>query len=69
MNRFAGIDGYSEKRAAIFARHRIPSITIARREVLCCGGVQHVVDKVPEKAGKKIPVTETTITIPGEIGG
>ncbi len=52
----ADIDGYIEKLAAIFTLHAIKSITVARMEVPCCGGVRHVVDKALEKSGKKIPV-------------
>jgi NAD-dependent dihydropyrimidine dehydrogenase PreA subunit/phosphohistidine swiveling domain-containing protein len=63
----ADIDGYIEKLAAIFTRHTIKSVTIARMEVPCCGGVRHVVDKALEKAGKKIPVDEMTISIQGGI--
>lgn len=65
----ADIDGYIEKLATIFTRHAIKSITVARMEVPCCGGVRYVVDKALEKSGKAIPVTETTITIQGEIEG
>ena len=36
-------------------------------EVPCCGGVRYVVEKALEKAGKKIPVKEKTITIQGGI--
>ena len=62
-----GIDAYIEKMAAIFSRHTIKSITVAHLEVPCCGGVRDVVDKALEKSGKKIPVTDKTITIKGEI--
>ncbi|PKL69194.1 MAG: 4Fe-4S ferredoxin [Methanomicrobiales archaeon HGW-Methanomicrobiales-1] len=62
----ADIEGYIEKLAEIFTRHTIQSITIARMEVPCCGGVRHIVDKALEKAGKQIPVVEKTITIQGE---
>jgi len=63
----ADIDGYIEKLAAIFTRHTIRTITVARMEVPCCGGVRYVVDKALEKAGKKIPVKEETVTIRGGI--
>ena len=59
------MDGYIEKFAEIFTRHTIKSVTIARMEVPCCGGVRHVVDKALEKAGKKIPVEEITVSIQG----
>jgi NAD-dependent dihydropyrimidine dehydrogenase PreA subunit len=63
----ADIDGYIEKLAEIFTRHMIKSITVARMEVPCCGGVRYVVGKALEKAGKKIPVEEITISIQGRI--
>jgi len=63
----ADIDGYIEKLAAVFSLHAIKSITIARMEVPCCGGVRHVVDRALEKSEKKIPVTEKTITIQGDM--
>lgn len=61
------IDGYIEKRAAIFSHHAIRSITVAHLEVPCCSGVRYVVDRALEQSGKKIPVLETTITIEGGI--
>ena len=63
----ADIDGYIEKMAEIITRHTIKSITVARMEVPCCGGVRYVVEKALEKAGKKIPVEEKTITIEGNV--
>ena len=63
----ADIEGYIEKLAEIFTRHTIKTITVARMEVPCCGGVRYVVDKALEKAGKQIPVEEKTITIQGEV--
>jgi hypothetical protein len=61
----ADIDGYIDKLAEIFTRHSIKSVTVARMEVPCCGGVRYVVDKALEKAGKKIPVAEKTVSIQG----
>jgi NAD-dependent dihydropyrimidine dehydrogenase PreA subunit len=61
------IEGYITKMAEIFSRHTINSITIVHMEVPCCGGVRYVVDQALEQSGKKIPVTEKTITIQGEI--
>ena len=62
----SGIEGYIDKLAEIFTLHAIRSITVAHMEVPCCSGVRYVVDKALEKAGKKIPVSEKTITIAGE---
>lgn len=61
------IEGYIDKLAEIFSIHAIRSITVAHMEVPCCSGVRFVVDKALEKAGKKIPVSEKTITIAGEV--
>jgi len=61
------IEGYIEKLAEIFKRHTIRSIMVAHMEVPCCSGVRYVVDKALQKAGKAIPVEETTITIDGNI--
>jgi NAD-dependent dihydropyrimidine dehydrogenase PreA subunit len=59
------IDGYIAKLAEIFSRHTIKSIMVAHMEVPCCGGVKYIVDKALDLSGKKIPVTEKTITIDG----
>ena len=61
------LEGYVTKLAEIFSRHEIKSITVARMEVPCCGGVRSVVDKALERSAKKIPVSEKTITIQGEV--
>jgi NAD-dependent dihydropyrimidine dehydrogenase PreA subunit len=61
------IDGYIEKLSLILKNHPIKSITIARMEVPCCGGVNHVVEKALEKSGKNIFVKEYIVSINGEI--
>lgn len=61
------IDGYVEKLAEIISRHEIKSITVAHMEVPCCGGVRRVVDRALERSTKKIPISEKTITIQGEV--
>ncbi len=61
------IDGYIAKLAEIFSRHRVKSITVAHMEVPCCSGVRYVVDRALERSAKKIPVSEKTITIQGEV--
>jgi ferredoxin len=61
----ADMDAYIEKLAKIFTLHTIRSVTVARMEVPCCGGVRYVVDRALEKAGKKVTVEEKTITIQG----
>jgi Pyruvate/2-oxoacid:ferredoxin oxidoreductase delta subunit len=61
------IDEYITKLAEIFSTHTIKSIMVAHMEVPCCGGVRYVVDQALERSAKKIPVTEKTITIQGEM--
>ena len=61
------IDGYVMKLAEIFSAHTIKSIMVVHMEVPCCGGVRKIVDKALEQSAKKIPVTEKTITIQGEV--
>jgi NAD-dependent dihydropyrimidine dehydrogenase PreA subunit len=63
------INLYIDKMAEILSRHTINSITIAHMEVPCCGGIRYVVEQALEKTGKKIPVTEKTISIQGDILG
>ncbi len=61
------IEGYVAKLAEIFSRHMVKSITVAHMEVPCCSGVRYVVDRALERSAKKIPVSEKTITISGEV--
>jgi hypothetical protein len=37
-------------------------------EVPCCSGVRAVVDKALERAGKKMPIADYTVTIQGDAG-
>jgi hypothetical protein len=61
------IDGYITKLADIFSLHTIRSILIVHMEMPCCRGVRYVVDRALEKSEKKIPVTEKTISIEGDL--
>ena len=61
------LDGYIGKLAEIFSHHTIQSLTVLHMEVPCCSGVQYIVDKALEKAGRRIPVYERKITIRGEL--
>jgi len=61
------IEEYIDKVAAILSMHEIRSITVARMEVPCCGGVNMVLERAMAKAGKNIPVRETVIGIKGDI--
>ena len=61
------IEEYVDKLAAILSIHDIKSVTITRMEVPCCGGVNVVLERAMEKAGKDIPVREIVIGIRGGI--
>lgn len=61
------IEEYIDKLAAILTMHVIRSITVARMEVPCCGGVSTVLERAMAKAGKEVPVREIVIGIKGNI--
>ena len=58
---------YSQKLAQIFSLNQIRSITIARMEVPCCGGMEYAVRTALNACGKEIPCSTVTISIEGEI--
>lgn len=61
------LESYIEKLTGIFRGHTIKSITIARMEVPCCGGMRYVVEKAMERAGVQVPIEEKVVTINGEL--
>ena len=62
-----GIDLYIEKLTQIFKTKNINSITITRMEVPCCGGIEAIVQKAIEEAGKSKEIKVNIISIKGEI--
>ncbi len=58
---------YSEKLAQIIADHTISSITVARMEVPCCGGLDHAVKRAIAQSGKVVPLAVVTISSEGDI--
>ena len=58
---------YSEKLARIFMRNDIKSITVARMEVPCCGGLEMAAANALKASGKLIPWQVVTITVEGKI--
>ncbi len=58
---------YTEKLTAIFANNDIRSVTVARMEVPCCGGIEHAVVNAAAASGKDIPVQVVTITTDGRL--
>lgn len=61
-----GVD-YADKLAAILASNDIRSVTVARMEVPCCGGLENAVRRALEASGKNIPLQVVTISRSGEL--
>jgi len=64
---------YTEKLTAIFANNPIVSVTVARMEVPCCGGIERAVRNalaaVVEMTGREIPLQVVTISTDGRLLG
>jgi len=60
-------DDYSEKLTAILMQNNIKSVTIARMEVPCCGGIENAVKTALQNSGKLIPWQIVTISRDGRI--
>ena len=57
---------YTEKFTEIFNENNIKSVTVARMEVPCCGGIVRAAKKALSESGKKIPFKEVVIGIKGD---
>ncbi len=60
---------YLEKLTELFKTATIRSITVARMEVPCCGGIVMAARQALAASGKAIPFTEITIGIRGDVRG
>ncbi len=58
---------YTDKLTEIFRRNDVRSVTVARMEVPCCGGIQRAAELAVANSGKHIPLTITVISAEGEI--
>jgi len=58
---------YTEKLTEIIKHNNIKSVTIARMEVPCCGGIEHAAKTALQASGKFIPWQVVTISIDGKI--
>ncbi len=58
---------YLEKLTTIFKENDIKSITVARMEVPCCGGIVMIAQRALQDSGKKIPFSTVIVGIRGEI--
>ena len=58
---------YSEKLTEIIRENDIKSVTVARMEVPCCGGIENAVKTALQKSGKLIPCEVVVISTDGNI--
>ena len=58
---------YTEKLTAIIANNDIKSVTVARMEVPCCGGIENAVKQALQTSGKFISWRVVTISTDGRI--
>ena len=56
---------YAEKLTAIIANNDIKSVTVARMQVPCCGGIENAVKRALQASGKFIPWSIVTISTDG----
>ena len=61
-----GVD-YTEKLTAIMNENAIKSVTIARMEVPCCGGLENAVRRALAASGKDLPLQVVTISTEGDV--
>ena len=60
-------DDYSEKLTAILKQRSIKSITVARMDVPCCGGIETAVKTALQNCGKMIPCQVVTFSTDGNV--
>jgi len=58
---------YVEKLARILAGNAIRSVTIARMEVPCCGGLVRIMQTARARANSRVPVSVVTVAASGEV--
>ncbi len=58
---------YAEKLADIISHNDIRSITVARMEVPCCGGIESAVKRAVSASGRDIPVRVDIISTAGNV--
>lgn len=63
-----GVD-YAEKLGAILRANDVRSVTLARMEVPCCGGLAHAAQRAVASCGRDIPLTIVTIARDGRLVG
>jgi ferredoxin len=65
--KFDDVQTYIQKFADIFSTAGIKSVEVVAMEVPCCQGLPLIVKKGLESSGKKIPISQVTISTRGEV--
>jgi Pyruvate/2-oxoacid:ferredoxin oxidoreductase delta subunit len=60
------LPGTVERLAAVFAQAAPRSVTVARMEVPCCGGIARAVNEALHRAGLSLPVADVVIGVRGQ---
>jgi len=60
-------EGYMEKLISLFKDATPQSVTVARMEVPCCGGLAQMVTEAHKAAGSQVPLKEILIGVEGDI--
>ncbi len=60
---------YADKLAAIISGNNIRSLTVARMQVPCCGGIENAARRALAASGKDIPLAVATISTKGRLLG
>jgi NAD-dependent dihydropyrimidine dehydrogenase PreA subunit len=60
------VQAYAEKLAELFRESRPRSLTVARMEVPCCGGIVWAAREAVCLSGVPLPVSEVTVAVSGE---
>ena len=58
---------YAEKLTQIFSLNNVRSVTVARMEVPCCGGITQAVKTAIANSGQVVPYAEAIISIEGKL--
>jgi len=65
--KFDDADAYVEKISQIIKTADPKSITVVHMEVPCCSGLVSIVKQAIDQTGSKVPFSDTTISIKGEV--
>jgi ferredoxin len=58
---------YPEKLAGLIKENQITSLTAARMEVPCCGGIERALTEALKMSGKDLPLTVVTLSVDGRV--